>query len=414
MAAPINYFRQLGFEQPTLSGSINMFNQIQDRQLQNQNMQMAVSDDVARRGMEQQQQQRQAITFRDAQEQALALRGQQEIYSALNANDIDGAEAAIMKYKDKIVENGGPEALQRALQMIRTPDGAQMLKQKTLDMIQMAAGPENMAKFTAQQARPQSTQADPAKVLEFRKWLELNPNATPEEKRQIFNQMVVPQERAFATGTGAGQAKIATEQQLIPIEGEKAGAVEQSKVSAKTTEERDQSYLQAGVDAASALPNLMRSLDLLDQVKTGGFNKVATSARRLFGVEGADEAELSANLGRAVLAQLKPIFGAAFTAAEGDRLVAIEAGFGKSTEGNKRLLRELIDTNLRAANRALSIAKNKGDTTSAEILQNTIDQIKAFKSGDRDMLKSDWFLGDDEAPAPAKTSVDDLLLKYGG
>jgi hypothetical protein len=261
-----------------------------------------------------------------------------------------------------------------------------------LQLNQVLAGPEQSARFAAQQARPETQNAPPADVAKFEYWKQMNPDATPEQQRQMFERIINPYERALATAQGAGQGRVATEQELNPVRAE--GKTQETR--ALEQEKRQQALLQAGIDAADASGNLMRSIDLLEQVKTGGINRAALAAKRFFGVEGADEAELSANLGRAVLAQLKPIFGAQFTAAEGERLEKIEANFGKSTEGNKRLLRELLDTNLRAAKRAQSIAARTGDETTLAVIEPIIKQIEDFKSGKRGQQGADWFFGDEQ------------------
>ena len=123
--------------------------------------------------------------------------------------------------------------------------------------------------------------------------------------------------------------------------------------------------------------NLTKTLNLLKTVKTGGFNNAALAATRLLGVTGADESELSANMGKAILAQLKPIFGAAFTAQEGERLEKIEASFGKSTEGNVRLINNVLRTTERAARRGLAAAKAEGDTFTANEIQTILDGISS-------------------------------------
>ena len=107
------------------------------------------------------------------------------------------------------------------------------------------------------------------------------------------------------------------------------------------SEKRAQESIDLGVDAARGIPTVRRSIELLDEVKTSGVRATALRAKQFFGVEGADEAELSANLGKAVLSQLRATFGAQFTEKEGARLERIEAGFGRSVAGNRRLLGQL-------------------------------------------------------------------------
>ncbi len=136
-------------------------------------------------------------------------------------------------------------------------------------------------------------------------------------------------------------------------------------------EKRLQTLITNGLNTSEGLPILDRSLELLAKIKTGGIDKWALDVKRFFGVEGADEAELSANMGRAVLAQLRPIFGAQFTAREGDWLKKIEAGFGNSTEANTVLLTRLKAKIILEGERALRGAIKTGDTFVA-------DEIRSF------------------------------------
>ncbi len=96
-----------------------------------------------------------------------------------------------------------------------------------------------------------------------------------------------------------------------------------------------------GTQAAKSVPTFRRILDLLDRVETGGFTEATIrEGMRVFGVTGADEAELEFLFGKNVLSKLKAIFGAAFTEKEGGRLEKIEAGMKKSTAGNRRLINQ--------------------------------------------------------------------------
>lgn len=137
--------------------------------------------------------------------------------------------------------------------------------------------------------------------------------------------------------------------------------------------ERLQTQMDTGLDAADHVAIVKRGLDLLDSVKTGGLDAVKLKATNLFGVTGADEAELSANLGKAVLSQLRSTFGAQFTQQEGERLAQIEAGFGKSTEGNRRLLEQAQKIMERAARRGIRAAERSGDMDTAQEIRDALD-----------------------------------------
>jgi hypothetical protein len=165
--------------------------------------------------------------------------------------------------------------------------------------------------------------------------------------------------------------KLEFEQSKSGIKIEEAGL----KKGAEGGATRQQGFIDSGVDAADSLGNAYKVKELLASVETGGFDNAALMAKRLFGVESADEAQLSANLGKAILSQLRPIFGAAFTAAEGDKLEKIEANFGKSTEGNKRLIGEVIKISERAAKRGIRAAESQGDKFAADEIRAALDAI---------------------------------------
>lgn len=143
---------------------------------------------------------------------------------------------------------------------------------------------------------------------------------------------------ALATGTGSGEAT------------------------------RGQNVINFGYDAAKGLPVLKRSMHLLDLVETGGPDAWKVRAKQWFGLETADEAELTANMGKAVLSQLKATFGAAFTEKEGSRLERIEAGFGKSTEGNRRLIKQLMSMSEKYIGHAIARAADAQDWATVEEL----------------------------------------------
>lgn len=159
-----------------------------------------------------------------------------------------------------------------------------------------------------------------------------------------------------------------TEQEKADISVDKSIRTEVGKGNTK----RLQAFADNGVEAADSVANLKRSIALLDDVETGGFQGLQIRAKQLFGIEGADEGELSANLGKAVLAQLKPIFGAAFTAAEGERLERIEARLGANTETNKRLLGEALRVAERAAKRGIASAEKLGDDFTANEIRESL------------------------------------------
>ncbi len=145
------------------------------------------------------------------------------------------------------------------------------------------------------------------------------------------------------------------------------------KAAIQGQQDRDQVFIQDGLDAADSLPTVLRGIELLDSIDTGGFNNAALRAKQFFGIESADEAELSSSLGKAILSQLRSTFGAQFTEREGERLERIESNFGKSTAGNKRLLQQTEQILRRAIKRAQRAAERAGDDIAAEELEEALN-----------------------------------------
>lgn len=194
----------------------------------------------------------------------------------------------------------------------------------------------------------------------------------------------IPQDQIQERVAAAQQEYIADQQELS--RGRRGGALgaeeefkpriaraeTSAKTEAKGTEQRAQLVIDNGVAASYQLPTLRRTLDLLEEVDTGGFDNAALKIKQLFGVEGADEGELSANLGKAVLSQLREIFGAAFTEKEGARLERIEASFGRNPETNKRLLNNVLELSERKVDSAISRAEARGDAETVEELKSNM------------------------------------------
>jgi hypothetical protein len=140
---------------------------------------------------------------------------------------------------------------------------------------------------------------------------------------------------------------------------------------AESQEARIQDIIDKGYSAAETTPILRRSLELMKEVKTGGFAGVKLKAKQYFGVQGADEAELSTNLARAAIAKLRQNLGAQFTERENKMLQRIEAGIGKSTQGNIRILEQSLTVADNSAKRAIRRARARGD-------KETVDEIEAL------------------------------------
>jgi hypothetical protein len=172
--------------------------------------------------------------------------------------------------------------------------------------------------------------------------------------------------------TGVDVARV---EQLTTPEAQRAAAIRAAEGSAAGATERAQAIINTGVESASTIPVISRSLELLNEISTGGFESVSIKARSLFGIESADEGELTYNLARNVLQQLRPTFGSAFTEREGRTLTQIEAGLGRNTETNKRILQQVLRIAEGAVEKAYDRAVEAGDEPTAKELERALDMI---------------------------------------
>ena len=180
-----------------------------------------------------------------------------------------------------------------------------------------------------------------------------------------------------------------------------AGRTEASEVS-KGIVGSLKDFSDQGVAAAQSVPVMKRALSLLEQVETGGFDKAAIVAKQKFGIESGDEGELTYLLAKNVLGQLKETFGAAFTAAEGDRLAEIEASLGRSPAANRRIIKNALQIAEKKANRGKTAAEKMGN----EFVASDIDSYMNMTLGDEQKA------GVAPPAATGEQTLDDLLSKY--
>jgi hypothetical protein len=173
-----------------------------------------------------------------------------------------------------------------------------------------------------------------------------------------------------------------------------AGDIATATTRSNTQEARVQVAIEDGIDAAARMPKLMMARELLNTVDTGGWDAVKLRFKQALGVTSADESKLIYELSKNVLSQLKPTFGAAFTAKEGDLLMRIEANTNLSTEGNIALLDELINALDLAVQRGRVEARENKDTRSLNAMDGYLAQ--QFQSLDSSV---------DDQPAPSNPRV---------
>ena len=191
----------------------------------------------------------------------------------------------------------------------------------------------------------------------------------------------------YTYNANTGQQELA-----IPVDqiSDYLAQIESAKVAGTQGESRIQTVINDGYTASQTLPTIKRSIGLLDGIKTGGFSKVQLWAKQAFGIESADEGELSNLLGKAVISQYRQVFGAQFTESEGEKLDTIEAGLGKSTEANIRVLNNVLKLAEKKVKLAKSLAEKRGDQD-AILLMDTysdFDLTKDDNSGNTNQLDS--------------------------
>lgn len=187
----------------------------------------------------------------------------------------------------------------------------------------------------------------------------------------------------------AREADLAHKQEIKKLEIEATKAKERTKGLA----EREKADIDDGLSAAQTVPILKRADKLLDIVTTGKPQQARLWAKRFFGIESGNESELTNLLGKQILKQLKPIFGAQFTVTEGQWLKDMEADFGRSTEANRRLIRQGLDLMNERAKIGLQAAEASGDFRTLDNINGWLNFSFANQTVDQDQQTTDEFTG---------------------
>ncbi len=266
-----------------------------------------------------------------------------------------------------ILETQGKEGLDAYLMEVARPiyqQGGDV--SKLLQIKQM--GPDEAA---AQIERNRAMTGSVLKVPEVQKTMQSIGKVSPENyttsSLQKFNQtgnyddlQVRPEKAEKAGGAISKPSPKDFTTESIARYQETGNAADLKRYSSASSK-RGQETINQGLTAAQGVPNLKRAVSLLSEIKTGGLNSALLRAKQAFGVEGADEAELSNNLGKAVLGQLKDTFGSAFTEKEGARLDRLSANYGKSPKGNIRILNQALKMSEMKVKQAKIRAEAVGD-----------------------------------------------------
>lgn len=199
----------------------------------------------------------------------------------------------------------------------------------------------------------------------------------PEAELTARAKMAAADSGLIGRAVSSADITIAGDPDLTTSVAESKEEIERGKATGKQIggdiEKTRTDRINVGFDAAKGIPTVVRGLELLERVETGGPESIALSIKQKLGVESADEGELSNKLGKAVLTQLRATFGAAFTEREGERLERIEASFSKNPETNKRLLNELYQVATMEANQAIRDAEDRGDYDTASSIREAMN-----------------------------------------
>ena len=160
---------------------------------------------------------------------------------------------------------------------------------------------------------------------------------------------------------------------------EREGAIGASQDNRLMTEDH------SAYNAMDQAPRIGRTLELLQLVETGGFDAAQRWLSQFLGTESADQVELNNILKTQVLSQLREVFGAQFTQKEGELLQQVEANFGKSTEGNIRLLEQAKKQIVRKLTQGLMAAEDVGDARAAKRFQETLDSLRLQSMSNEDL-----------------------------
>lgn len=155
-----------------------------------------------------------------------------------------------------------------------------------------------------------------------------------------------------------------------------------SEQTQKDVNERQMTYIDAGISAAEQLPNYDRMMSLLDNVATGSAANIAQSAANVFGQASADYQELDSMMKQAILANIKQL-GANPT--EGERKFMLEStgDIRQSGETLKRLIEKYKTRAEIAKKRGERLAESRGD-------KDALDLIRGVDKGTSKTIEVDF------------------------
>lgn len=274
-----NYFEGLGFGR-AMNRPYEVAQSMSNLQTQALNRDLAKQQGV----MQQQAQQANTSAFNDAKIKQRTAEASGLIYSALSSGQPERAAQLAMQFENEFKALDPTFSAQGFAQMAATPEGMKQLQQETLTLSQIMAGPEQAARFMAQQASPAKTPEATAQIkntAEYRRYTQAIRDALKNgdkalakdlsDERDFFVKQTDPFQRSLASGQGAGQAKVVTEQELNPVMAERAGLQEAAKLSEQQTikEQEKASKNQTAYASYEQAANSVKSLS--DKAGSGLF-----------------------------------------------------------------------------------------------------------------------------------------------
>jgi len=168
---------------------------------------------------------------------------------------------------------------------------------------------------------------------------------------------------AGARARATGDEKIVTERSLNSV----LAARKKGEAIAANEADMLNNYIDEGLNAVDALPNVQRGLELLKTVKTGGMTAKSKAVTDFFGTTSGDVAELNNILAEQVLAGLSAFTGAI---SEGERefIAKMETNLSQGTAFNIRQLQKMEYFLNKKVKMAIEAAKVTGNELALNIL----------------------------------------------
>lgn len=133
-----------------------------------------------------------------------------------------------------------------------------------------------------------------------------------------------------------------------------------SRMQAEARQALRNTVNEGALAAREAMPRLDRMLELADIASTGTFGEIRTDVARIFGRAVEDEEEFMALANQEILAAASALKGA-LSDRENAYLEAVGPGIGKSREGNKRIISNIMTIANNAIARQRALRDFRGD-----------------------------------------------------